>query len=156
MEDFRFLFWIVIAIIYVVRFVIKQGKGKKPVGQGQVPDRQGRPKRQPTFEELLQEFTEKKTAKPTALEIEEDRKQTEPSFSTAYDDSKSKLTYEESIVAARKKNALKENNYKTPSTHFAKYKIEEETAESKIAELLSSPENVKNAVILSEIINRRY
>lgn len=183
MDDFQFWLYILFAVIY---FVSRALKKKRQPGPSEDVDmetpRRNRPK---TFEELLQEFTEgkesvKEEVRETEQEIEDFREvrevkstddvrrrvEKEVSSKTLFEegttrsfsDEESRRVYEESVKRAEGaaldfsrdedfKSKLKSRRHDTAEVH---------TLADDIKDMLSSPDNVKKAVVLGEILNRKY
>ncbi len=160
---------IIIYIIFLVIALLGRLMGKKK-GQGQKPASSGQPSRRPkqpvkTFEELLQEFTSGKESS-TESDVEEDwddweepvrkekeyprrnlEKSPEPSFTF---DRKEKLRSLDELVDI--------DNIKTRTSLTIEEDEEEEVPadETGIREMLQNPEDARKAIILSEILQRKY
>ena len=173
MDDIQTLFYIVIAIFYFLSRVLKKkdpAKNKKTSRPGTENNPNPSQRRKPvTFEELLREFTEEqgggKQPEPEAVEeeperprgyrsLEDDDEIKEPAKRRFADD-ESRRIYEESIKNAAN---LKENYSEDPKIGFRRYetKEEQETVGSEVAAMLQDPADAKKAIILGEILNRKY
>ncbi len=175
MDDFQFWLYIIFAVIY---FISRGLKKKKPQSQGPAPtnrpQQQTRPQKQPvSFEELLKEFTDGKvddepqatvqeTAERERQKIQETESEAEKDIrlegrNRKFADDESKKIYEDSIKRAEQGLSYKrEGVFKSKM----KRKIEEKETNSAIASdiktMLNDAEDAKKAVILSEILNRKY
>ncbi|ELR70914.1 hypothetical protein C900_03349 [Fulvivirga imtechensis AK7] len=121
-----------------------------------------------TFEELLREFTGEQQPQPrqqpqpkaptreTVYESYED----EPSWDSRVSDDEAKETYNRSVREAKKLKTLDELvdlDQPIQSGHFRGYEIkEEDTIADDILNTLQDADGAKRAIILSEIINRKY
>ncbi|MBR07989.1 MAG: hypothetical protein CMP48_09905 [Rickettsiales bacterium] len=178
MDDARIWIYIVAGAIYLISRALKKKKPdavpRKPTGsRPSAPS--SSPNKPVSFEELLREFTEGKAADPeptpepveTRRAVEERKWQQEnktvEDFSNegrnrTFADDESRRVYEESI-----KNAEgAEINFERDE-HFRiklKDRKEEESDRSgfatEISEMLRNPEDARKAVILGEILNRKY
>ncbi len=182
MDDIQTLLYIVIGLIYFLSRSF--GKKKKPQNrpQQQSPEQQQQKtgKKPMTFEELLEEFTRDAQGQNKKEEVEEDfeeevdlpKKQTsyktieevddeiaEPATRRFADD-ESRRIYEESVRGAKtyeKAGSLFDNQEKS---RFAGYAKAEESKQNEIAKdvkaMLQDADDAKRAIILSEILNRKY
>ena len=161
--DFENFFYVILAVIYFLSRVLK---GRKNVPKESQPDEEAPAssgKKPVTFEDLLKEFgvdqeeEPKEAEEPQAIEEEATTKEeTRPTYS----DDESKAIFEKSIKeaekASRKSTAIGER--KLTFKEFEPYQEEDDSNEfaTEIKELLQESEGGKKAVVLSEILNRKY
>ncbi|MEP0366099.1 MAG: hypothetical protein ABJN36_17935 [Cyclobacteriaceae bacterium] len=173
MDDIQFWLYLGFGLIY---FIVRQMKKKKSNEQEQSP--QDAPAEKPykkpvTFEELLREFTGETTEEEkevvlddyTDLKKEENReeevkpyKYTEDDHShRRFADDESRKIYENSIKQAEGADLVfeRDNHFKSKMT-----RKEQQEADSafgrEILESLQDADQAKKAVVLSEILNRKY
>ena len=179
MEDIQTWIYVIIGIVY---FIVRTFRNKKPQQADKPAPATSRPqrpdieRRKPlTFEELLQEFTEGR--KPEDAEEEEsvidskdviarrseERKRDsfeEEGRDRRFSDDESKRIYEESIRNAEGFDLDFERDDDFKITKLESRHAEEQESEafqaSDIKEMLANPEDAKKAVILSEILGRKY
>lgn len=181
--DLQFWIYLIIAIIYLVSRAMKKAENQpKDIGD-QKPERQvnydslppaDKPK-QLTFEELLREITEGKQPQKPAYETS--RSETEV---VDYDDQikeeeqdledvdynsrkKNKLyeEYEEAKRMAFERPSLEETmNVKDTDMRFGKFKVFEKDEKRNLLEEYTKdfrdPVGFKKAVVMSEILNRKF
>jgi HEPN domain-containing protein len=155
--DFENFFYVILAVIYILSRVLK---AKKKAPQETYDETEGEPpKKTVTFEDLLKEFTgaeEEEIPEPVVEPAPEVRpKRYEPK----YTDEESRSIFEKSIKAAEevgssdKPKESKQLIFK----EFEPYQQEEpEVLAEEIADMLRSEDGSKKAIILSEILNRKY
>lgn len=173
MDDIQTWIYIIIGVIY---FVIRSFRKKTPEIPNESPvdttnpQRSDSERRKPlTFEELLKEFTDPES-RQTEEEVVEEVRRPEPEktkedfakegSTRRFSDEESRKVYEESIKQAEGF----EIPYDTDEDyHIEKFKAiphdhdeEEDTVADDIRSMLSQPEDAKRAIILGEIINRKY
>lgn len=158
MDDIQLLIYIIFVVIALLSRFLK--KKKEPLPQNPDEDRQD--EKQVSFEDLLREFSEKRQEvreqrTPTRRVIpapSESRKV--ESVDTISDEEVSKR-YQESIKAAESELRL-EREVSEKLIHFKNYETEaeENLLAGEIKEMLNSPEDAAKAIVLSEIINRKY
>lgn len=168
--DIELILYIVFIAIAILTRVLK---GKKttdvpPQQEDHTMDAPQRPtQKQMSFEELLREFTgeekphEKTQPRPLKEEVVYESYEDEPSYeSDYYADEEAKHTYDRSVREARQLKTIDEIvDLEKPleSGHFKGYEIEEEESiAADIFESLRDTDGAKKAIILSEIINRKY
>lgn len=186
MDDIQFWLYILFAIIYFVARALKKKSQPDTDAQAPdintETSRRSRPK---SFEELLQEFTEgKESVKEEVKQAEQDvedfrevrevkstedvsrRVQKEISTETLFEegttrsfsDEESRRVYEESIKRAE--GAAIE--FKDDASFKSKLKSRQHQEEDEhslamdIKHMLSNPEDAKKAVIMGDILNRKY
>ena len=181
MDEFKILYFIIAAVIFIVSRVRKANKGKKPMPPPRQSPRPNRPTSQgdkpvPTsLEEMLEELGKSmeknkpvsRPVPPKAVQNPVTTPKREPVFETGRDrrfaDEESKRIYEESIKRAEGFDLeFNENdNYKTKRTVFGEGAVDKKLHSPNplikaLREDLKKPESVKKAFILSEVFNRRY
>ncbi len=176
MDDIQTWIYIIIGLIY---FIVRSMKKKAPEASDQSLPRSGgsqpvdterrRPK---TFEELLKEFTDPQGSRDEAREIEVIEEEDEPireprkeefieeGKTRRFSDEESRRVYEESIKKAEgyELEYNTDDKYHTEKLIAIPHDHEEENDEvvDEIKEMLEDPRDAKKAIILSEILNRRY
>ncbi len=181
MDDFQTILYIVVGLLYFLSRGLKKKKPpvkpNRPSGDVAEEQGQGSAPRPLTFEELLREFTEGKQDKeedehtpPPAKEIEPSRRSTSPLTSRReedddeirqparrrFADEDSRRIYQESIKSAEN---LKSDHSSQPEYGFKRYEDhsdEETTVGAEIADILKEEDGARKAIILSEILNRKY
>ncbi|WP_421879585.1 hypothetical protein [Marinoscillum sp.] len=179
MDDIQFWIYLVFGAIYLLsRFFKKNDKDatprRTPRPQQQQPT--SRPNKPVTFEELLKEFTEGKSEeeeveveKPEPVEARQllkERKWQEenrPDFSQEgttrrFSDEDSRRIYEESIKSAETSSASfeRDDNFKLKVKSLEEEEEEQTDYAGDIASMLQNPNDARKAVILGEILNRKY
>jgi len=159
--DDKFIYYLVIGAIYLVSRMLKKKKPPTPVAPSQDYDNDAEeyeaPTQQPaspkpsSFEELLreisQEFDNKKEPKVTTVPI------TTPIEPIETSPPKDEFTREQKYVNKKKAEAKVEVERK----HLIRLADEENEHEPHaVLELLNEEGGAANAVVLSEILNRRY
>ncbi len=174
MENIEFWVYIIFAVIYFLARGLRKKSKPKPVARPQSPlETDDGDTRQPpvSFEDLLEEITGRKTLEKTEEIIEpaepeekpagppEETPKFEEGKTRRFSDEESKRVYEESIRQAEGF----EIDYGTADPYQSK-KVTRETAEleeeNKLAEevraMLQDTDSARKAIILSEIIGRKY
>lgn len=165
------LIWIIVLIvIYVANFFLKR-KEQEPVGgppqeQTEQPYRPRREMPRSPFEELFgesetEEYEEKRF--PESYDEEEKKPEYEILEQTDYQEYQEKAerevqsAYEESVARAKKFKTLDEQ---VTIEDVSEIKAEKETRQavpvSRYAALLRDPRTARDAVIMAEILNRKY
>ncbi len=171
MEDLQIWVYVIFGILYFLSRSLRK-KPQEPQKQSPLEtEGEARPqRRQPaSFEELLREITEQREPqaeqKPQARKQE---KQVSPKTATKaedftkegstrhFSDEQSRQVYEQSIKAAEGSKAPFERD-----EHFSiKLKEREKAEQSQFAkdirDMLSNSKSAKKAIILGEILNRKY
>ena len=154
MDDIQIVVYIILILFGIVSKVLKKKK--------EVPPKKARPaagqaqqKTPMSFEELLKEFTEEPKRTPKSQEPEivdyEDFDYN--------DETEIQRIFEESVAASKKyeETAHGDDRHTGNFTHFEGYSEEDtEEEESEYAKILQDDESAKKAIILSEILNRKY
>lgn len=160
--DKEILIYIVFIAIAIISRLLKSNKNRSkapsaPPQQRETPSQ--RPGGAKSFEELLREFTGENTStEPRSLETVETEYE---SYEHIPSDDEIRETYERSVNQAKKLKTLDEQvdleDIRTKSKYFADDEMKEENSvASDILESLKDPDGARRAVILSEIINRKY
>lgn len=171
MDDLSTIFYIIVAIIYVIYSAMKRGKPKKlpqngpdspiPGDFGEVTQEStpGKTQRRPNFEDLLREFTQQQEPKVKEKEIaEEEIDQSEPFFETERPfvaESKKSSVYDEfQNVEVSEVDVLR-----APSVFKAQEDYNGKDTSRlgvDIREMLKNPDGLKKAILLNEIIRPKY
>ncbi|MDW3191155.1 MAG: hypothetical protein R8G66_02285 [Cytophagales bacterium] len=172
MEDFKIWVYLAFAAIYLIsRAMKKKEPEKKPRSPLQTADEQSPRRKAPaSFEELLKEFTEEHERQETE-ERQTEEPVVQPVSSPArptlqeeirlegekrhFADDESRAIYERSIQEAEGAHISYERDEHFKMKRFERQEEENEIA-SELRNMLKSPSEAKKAVILSEILNRRY
>lgn len=116
-----------------------------------------------TFEELLREFTGEDTShrQEQKPQPQYTREEEGYSYEEEYADDEIRETYSRSVNEAKKLKTIDElvslDEPLERMEHFKQYETEEEnTVASEVLEMLQEEEGARKAIILSEIINRKY
>jgi len=165
MDDIGTLFYIILFVLYFIsRAFKKKKKAAKPMQQEEeVRERKSETGKKPTsFEELLRELSGDKG------EEEEDdapREQTAPreaereTFSSEREEDV-RSTFERSVQAAKKASTIAERKIPTVETgRFKLFALEDEGESPPASEylrMLQDPQDVKKAIVLKEILDRKY
>lgn len=182
--DFQFWLYVIIGVIYFLSRVLKKQvppPGKE--GDGKVTERvpeqrntQSTGPKPMTFEDLLREITEAKQAHRPAYEPEsrtetvidydddiadeeQDLETIAPEYTT--DDTRSNEVYEEARRQAFMRPSLEETmNVRDTEVSFGKFKgFEQEQQRNLLEEYtkdFQDPEGLKKAIVMSEILNRKF
>jgi hypothetical protein len=163
--DESLIYIIILVVIYLIRFFLKS---KEEVPKTHIPDdhdsmeRPDGPRRPSTFEELLREMGRKDFDEEEA-EVTEYK----PEYETLEDpyyqynparDAEAHSVYEKSVSQAKKFKTLDEQ----VDIENIEVKIDEPIGRqkpvvaSKYARMMRNPENLKDAIIMSELLNRKY
>ncbi|HNP20046.1 MAG TPA: hypothetical protein PKL31_16525 [Fulvivirga sp.] len=152
MDDIQLILYIAFVVFAIVSRMLKSkkaGKLKPPVQTEQETT-----EREFSFEDLLKEFTE-------GPKKEEHREEVEEVFEEEYqNDEEAERIYQESIAATERYEQMakvSEDRHTGNFKHFGGYSEEDvEEEENEYAELFQDQNSAKRAIILSEIINRKY
>lgn len=172
MKDISTWIYIAAAVIY---FISRSFKKKPEDTPAERPARTSQPntsgKKAMTFEELLKEFTEQKDVsqnepeRPVITRSVPEQKpkpvKVKPAFeegrTRSFADDESKRVYEESIKRAEQNNLEFEREGKFKSSIRRKTEaVEENNVAGDISAMLRNKDSAKRAVILGEILNRKY
>lgn len=177
MDDIQFWLYLAFALIYFITRSFKKKEPKKPAGGSSPRQESSGPERKPvTFEELLKEFTEGREAGDEREEVTAESRQKaeeeewlkkqreteeeevfEEGRTRRFSDEESKRIYEESIrkVAENSPDFKSDEHFRSK---LVRVEAQEEThtlAED-IRDMLQDQEDVKKAIVMSEILNRKY
>lgn len=174
MDDIRIWLYLVFGIIFFLIRLFKK-KGQENTLNQPASQHQNRPQRKPvSFEELLREFTEAREAKnrPSAKEKpkeedleyqsidkpEKEEGEYEGEKTRRFSDEESCKAYEESIAGAEGSKMTFERDDNFKFKHKRKEEQESEGAgiATEIKDMLGRLEDAKKAVVLGEILNRKY
>tara|TARA_R110001592_G_scaffold76723_4_gene231368 strand:+ start:5071 stop:5541 length:471 start_codon:yes stop_codon:yes gene_type:complete len=149
------LLYIAFAILYFVFTARKKGQKKNEGEPSSSPERRGDTvgpvptNQQPTFEDLLEQFTGQRKVKEAAKPVV-----VEESTSSVIEEIKSNQTRKSIYSEANKLYGAKKRT-ETPSIIF--HEPEEELAEgTDYAALVSDTDGARKAFVMSEIFNRKY
>ncbi|MFM7328991.1 MAG: hypothetical protein ACKORJ_10765 [Bacteroidota bacterium] len=169
--DLKVIIWIIGLLIY---FYAQSKKGKKQAPEVEEPSSQPRPGKPITFEDLLREIQQSRqpdpvpppttSRTPEVIDYEEEiPEEAEPIEVVPTYKRQEEVTavYEEAKRAAFQRASLEETvKLKEIPTQPGKFKGYEQDSRpafaASIAEDLRSPESVRKAFILSEVLNRRF
>lgn len=159
------IYIIILIVIYLVRFFLK--KGEEPVSHEphdtfEPQERPSGPRRPSTFEELLEELgrkdydveeTEVKEYQPVYETLEDPYFQHQPDR-----DAEARSVYENSVSQAKKFKTLDEQVSIVKSDLGIEKILKEEkpVVVSRYMRMLRNPQGLKDAVIMAEILNRKY
>jgi hypothetical protein len=162
MEDIQIILYIILAVIAILSRVFKankQAKQSAPPASGQ----EGSSKPVKSFEDLLREFTEGPTQRPAPAPIYELEEEEEEDDYFAQRDAEAQRIFQESIYtpAVSSMESLERNEGLSDSERefrrFAEFDKQEEAGiAADIHHILSEVDGAKKAVVLSEILNRKY
>jgi len=174
MDDIQTLLYLIIAVIYVLARVLRKRKPRVPP-QDQAdtdlpPVVKQKPKQKPvSFEDILKELTGESKKEPRPKQEEppiEMEKVKEPQTTKHFLDEDIEESYQEAVkkaekVKPRKIETVPEGISKSPlkSVHFVAYEVEEvkeNPLAKEIVKMLKDPEDVKKAIVLREILDRKY
>lgn len=149
--DFKTLLYIGLGIIYFIASSKKKGAPKKP-SRPNDPERGAEtlgppPMRQPTFEELLQEFTGKRPQTLEPVPVQQPLPVNQP---------KPKMM---EVPKIERKTILENSaqNKKAEKERIALLdEMEEEVEQESYAEAFGSLDGARKAFVMSEIFNRKY
>ena len=169
MDNFETYLYIIFAVIYIVSRIIKaRGKQnqKRPIPPNQrqtsAPQRQAKPKKTFSFEDILKEFEknlsgeeESDTAYEKQMPVQEirhEKPQAKPAPAAPETPNKYQSYYDENMKSSAQDDTFGEGRIFSRNDN---YKLEEEEVHPMVA-LMRDPDGAKNAIVLSEIINRKY
>ncbi len=158
MDDIQIVLYILFLVIALISRVMKSRKQEAPKTASKSSPTQNKPAKSLTFEELLREFTEQ--PQPEAKKAAQEVEVVDYEDFDYKDETEIQRIYEDSIKASKQfeQSTHSEDDRHTGNfRHFEGYSekdVEEE--ESEYALLLQDEESAKRAIILSEIINRKY
>ena len=162
--DYKIILYIIFFVIYILAKTLKKPKPKhtppKPRPNIDAEAHEAEPTM--TFKDIFRELTvDKKKEKPVKVinEVEE----LESSYPS---DDEIQEVYKESLIQAEKSktqeqivrdNAKKKRTAALKSEKFSAYEVEEITSlASELGEMLKNPEDARKAIVLKEILDRKY
>lgn len=159
MDDIQTILYIAIGVIYLVARVLKSRKRVPPPmdQESEVEEATGRQqpqrKRPLSFEELIKEISGETPVEQLAPEPESER-----SHKPLVSDSDAKETYEESIKAAKRLTRKKASTAKMELSRLFQAPVitERNYLAEDIAESLSNDWDIKKAIVINEILTRKY
>lgn len=168
MDDLSTIFYIIVAIVYVIYSAIKRGKPKELPKNGPgspIPGEfddvtqespSGDSQRRPTFEDLLREFTQPQPVPERGITEELDEPE-EPyrSEGVAVEEKKAASIYD----AYQNVEIGGDDIFKGPRLFAPEEEYEEEETNklaSEIRDMLKSPDGLKKTILLNEIIRPKY
>lgn len=169
MENIEIILYIIFAAVAILSRVLKK-KDSTPPKPRRRPSQSNNPqqsqsKPQPkSFEDLLREFTdgaETTRQQPEEMEVLES---IENSYEyDAIDDVEAEKVYKESVLEAERLKTIDEmvalgdeERHTGNFRHFKGYEEDEEEEEHEILEFLRQEDGPRKAIILSEVLNKRY
>jgi len=179
MRDYQIWLYVIIGVIYLIgRFFKKSAEQAKDVGEVR-PEKPVKtfdlpnvkptasPQKTLTFEELLREITESKTQpkpQPKYTNYEEELEDEEQDLEDVnYDYKKDKVAveYEAAKQHAFTRSSLEETmDINKTDIKFGKFKAFEQDEQTNLAERylndFKDPEGLKKAIVMSEILQRKF
>lgn len=157
MDDNTFIYYLILGAIYLISRVLKKkkpaAKPKPRQHQASTPKEASQPQKplRPTsFEDILRELTQELTPEeqrqPKVIEVEEPPKPIE-------EEKEPELTREQLYV--KKKHEERDRAIKL-ALEREKAEMEEKHEPHEVLELLQEEGGAANAIVLSEILNRKY
>jgi hypothetical protein len=181
MGDYQFWLYVLIGVIYLLARVLKKPAQKptdvpdsrpdRPVARFEPPPAKPRaPSKTLTFEELLREITESKAQPQPAPERDADvnydeelKEEAQDLEDVNYDYKTDKVTleYEAAKQQAFLRPSLEETlSIKDTDTKFEKFKAFEVQTQANLLDKylidFSDPEGLKKAIVMSEILQRKF
>ncbi len=169
MDSIRIVFFVIGAIIFIVTRVAKANKNK-----ANPPRKQARPNSAPqqplptSLEEMLKEFGQQSPSQKSPKPVSKSKpapvvKQFEEGKDRRFSDERSREIYEESVKRAEGFDLKFEpdSNFSNNRTKFGEGAIRKDIHKknpliASLREDLKNPNSTKKAIILSEILNRKY
>lgn len=157
MDDIQLILYIIFVAIAILTRVFKSKKKEQPQTV-QSDDREEYENESPkpkSFEDLLKEFAgEPETRSEPQREI--------VSYEDQYEEDDEISVYEDSVEKAKELKTidelvdLEDDRHTGNFKHFAGYEEKGEEVNNEFVEMLQNEEGARKAIILSEIINRKY
>jgi hypothetical protein len=171
--DETLIYIIILVVIYLVRFFLKS-KEQEPTSH--MPDDRETPMEKPTgprkpttFEELLEEMGRGyRKEEPEVTEYEEEYETLEDPYYQHPVDYQSQAERDKEAVSVYEKSVSQAQRFKTIDEqvdikHFdvkietpADIKWEEKVVASKYARMMRNPQSLKDAIVINELLNRKY
>ena len=158
MDDIQTIIYIIIAVLYILSRVLKKKKPPPVEEQEKMesmesgPEAQTAPPKPPpiTFQDLLRDFEGRTKPK-------KQKKEEPPPPAPELRDEEVKATFERSTETAKKvKRFDTQGEFK--KAVFKAYEIDEKenVKAAELAEMLKNPQDIKNAIILKEILETKF
>ncbi len=176
--DIQFWIWLIVIVITLIARANKKKPQSFDPGQGEFPNAPSDSTKPVTFEDLLREIQASKAPQPKAAPVVTKQVAPKKYDFEDYDDNLSdeikslektenfkddKIydTYEQAKKAAFSRASLEETmkvgDTEVRFNHFKEYsKAEDKSLASEYAKELQNPASFKRALILSEILNKRF
>jgi len=165
--DYKIILYIIFIVIYILAKTLKKPKPKHtpPKPRPNIDSEAHEAEPTMTFEDIFREPTvDKKKEKPEPLKVINEVEELESSYHPSDDEIHE--VYKESLIQADKSKTLEEivrekAKEKRPpvveSERFSAYEVEEITSlASELGEMLKNPEDARKAIVLKEILDRKY
>jgi hypothetical protein len=163
MEDIQLIIYIIFVVVALLSRILKAKKQPPTPTKGSSYEREAPSQPVKSFEDLLREFTEGPTHRPApvvAYEEEEEEEEEEDYFASR--DAESHRIFQEAILATAPTESTESNvglsDQDRLVKRFSEFEEEEESSKS-LAELkamLTQPDGARKAMVLAEILQRRY
>jgi len=154
MDDIQLLIYIVFVVIALLSRILGKKKKQRPAREEDYEEAEQEP--QVSFEDLLREFTQKREdAQEEKQVVERPVVVEEAPTSDLPSDEEIEKRFRESVLAAERDEHKMDFKH---LDHFKNYEVEEEENElaREVREMLQDPDGMAKAVLVSEIINRKY
>jgi len=164
--DYKIILYIIFFVIYILAKTLKKPKPKhtppKPRPNIDAEAHEAEPTM--TFEDIFRKPTvDKKKEKPEPVKLINEVEELESSYLS---DDEIQEVYKESLIQAGKSktqeqivrdNAKKKRPAALKSEKFSAYEVKEITSlASELGEMLKNPEDARKAIVLKEILDRKY
>ncbi len=160
MDNIQIILYIAFIAIAILSRLLKAKKDTPPPAQDQQNPNSDGPL---SFEDLLKEFTgesQKKETPPPYIPKETEEYREYTTQPTSYDDEEAKIVYESAVRDSQKIKTHDETvqlESKRPVFgHFEEYDNDKETVANELYSMLKDEDGIRKAVILNEILNRKY
>ncbi|MEM1406158.1 MAG: hypothetical protein AAGG59_05245 [Bacteroidota bacterium] len=162
MDDIQLLVYILIVAFGIFsRFLKAKKKNRKTQAPAESESDANKPT--VTFEELLKEFTGEGSPEPEPEETFKPQTIEKKPVTVEYDDDEIQQRYQESLRKAEAYQSKTEKSKKTDDRHTGKFThfrgyddFEKEKEESEFLTFLREEDGPRKAIILGEILNRKY
>ena len=157
MDDIQLLVYILIIALGIFSRFLK-AKKKNPKTQAPAESESDSQKPTVTFEELLKEFTGEDSTEVEPEETFKPQKIEKKPITVEYNDDEIQQRYQESLRKAEAyQSKTKDDRHTGKFTHFRGYDdFEKEKEESEFLTFLREEDGPRKAIILGEILNRKY
>jgi len=160
MEDIQLILYIVFVVIALLARAFKSKNKNQPKPTAQKESSNTSKPKPKSFEDLLKEFESTSSEEEYSQKDQEgEYKEYQNEYSS---DEKTEEVYQNSVREAKELKTIDElvdlddDRHTGNFRHFEGYEEPEEDVRNEYQKLLESPEGAKQAIILSEIINRKY